>query len=147
MHGCNVRYSARSRMVHEVWVRYRRPCRRRGCSWGGGRGSCEPGRSASWCEGQPGGRRSGRRAHRDIRGLALEVARFALTGRTIAIMLEDTDSGRQTRRKDEFVHAQVLLFDCIIKAAGVSEILRQIFDFHFSAIRRSTSAHRLSESQ
>jgi hypothetical protein len=63
----NAHYSARPRMVHEVWVRCRRPCRRRGCSWGGGRGFCEPGRSASWCEGRHGGRRSGRRAGRRLR--------------------------------------------------------------------------------
>jgi hypothetical protein len=32
-------------------VRCRRPCRRRGGSWGVGRGSCGLGRSAWWCEG------------------------------------------------------------------------------------------------
>jgi hypothetical protein len=38
-----------SRRRHGAPVRYRRPYRRRGCSWGGGRGCCRPGRSASRC--------------------------------------------------------------------------------------------------
>src|SRR6476661_7159578 len=46
--GCDVRYSAMPGVSHGVSrrgsdpVRYRRPCRRPGCSWGGGRGSCGP---------------------------------------------------------------------------------------------------------
>jgi hypothetical protein len=40
----------------------RRPCRRRGCSWGAGRGSCGLGRSAWSFLGRRGGRRSARRA-------------------------------------------------------------------------------------
>jgi len=48
-----------SRRSHGAPVRCRRPCRRRGCSSGGGRGSCGPGRSASWCAGRRAGRRSG----------------------------------------------------------------------------------------
>ena len=42
--------------------RCRRTCRRPRCSWGGGRGSCGLGRSASWSAGRRAGRRSGRRA-------------------------------------------------------------------------------------
>ena len=35
------------------------PCRRPGCSWGAGPGSCVHGRNASWCEGRRAWRRSG----------------------------------------------------------------------------------------
>src|SRR4051794_32035432 len=42
----------------------RRPCRPRGCSSGGGPGSCGRGRSAWWCVGRRDGRRSGHRGGR-----------------------------------------------------------------------------------
>jgi hypothetical protein len=45
-------------------VRWRWPCTRRGCSWGGGRGSCVLCRSAWWCVGRRVGRRFGHRAGR-----------------------------------------------------------------------------------
>jgi hypothetical protein len=47
----NIRISAES-------VRCLTPCTPRGCSWGGGRGSCGRGRIASWSVGRRGGRRS-----------------------------------------------------------------------------------------
>ena len=43
-------------------VRCQRPCRRRGCNWGAGRGSCGPGHSAWSCGDRRAGRRSGHRA-------------------------------------------------------------------------------------
>ena len=43
-------------------VRFQRPCTRRECSWGAGRGSCGPGRSAWWSWDRRAGRRSAHRA-------------------------------------------------------------------------------------
>ena len=45
-------------------IRCRRPCRRPGCSSGGGPGCCGPGHTASSCEGRRDGQRSARRASR-----------------------------------------------------------------------------------
>src|SRR6266542_228365 len=45
-----------------AYIRCRRPCRRRGCSWGGGRGGCGRGRGAWWCGGWRAGRRFGHHA-------------------------------------------------------------------------------------
>ncbi len=60
---------ARDSLRPRLWlvVRCPRPCTQRECSWGGGRGSCGPGHTASSSADQRAGRRSGRRAGRPRR--------------------------------------------------------------------------------
>ena len=63
MHGIEVALigmPVRSDADRHARIMCPRPCRRRGCSSGGGRGSCGPGHSAWWCGGRHAERRSGR---------------------------------------------------------------------------------------
>jgi hypothetical protein len=64
MHSSNARYSAFRASLSTSAVRCLRPCKRPECSWGGGRGCCGPGRSASWYGDRHAGRRSAHPAGR-----------------------------------------------------------------------------------
>lgn len=77
---------------------------------------------------------------RDVRGLALEMARRALVGRTAMQLLHPDDI------PSAYSDARSMLFAYVMNRSAAEEWFQKTLDYHFTEMRNLLGGHRLGES-